>query len=49
MKLYFTVAIEGTDVPPGWAEKTEKKLRRDLKLSFGDNATVHTPLPSPVQ
>ena len=40
MKAEFIVSIEGTEVPPGWAEKIEKKLRRDLELSFGTNATV---------
>lgn len=49
MKTHFIVTIEGTEVPPGWSEKIEKKLRRDLKLLFGDSVTVRkgNPLPPP--
>ena len=36
----YIVTIEGSDVPPGWREKIEKKLRDDLRLSFGSDVSV---------
>ena len=50
MKTHYIVTIEGSEVPPGWAEKMEQKLRDDLRLSFGSGVTVRQgiPLPPPV-
>lgn len=39
-KQRFIVTIGGTDVPPDWPEKVEARLRKELKLVFGDNVEV---------
>lgn len=43
----FIVTIKGSETPPGWIDQIEKKLRRDLELSFGVNAEVRKTLPPP--